>query len=463
MNIPIETNTNPDVDTRPTQKRQSSRPLYIFFLLLAATLLNGLDSSEFTGAANVIARDLHLTINDIGMLASAFTLLITISAIPLGLLADRAKRSHVIGACLAFWSLATALTGLATNFIMLFLTRALTGIGEAGYFPAGNSLVGDVYKEEQRGKVMSWLSLASVIGPLGGLVLGGVVAGLAPGAWRLVFLITGIPGIVLAFFAWRLREPVRHITGTLPSAEASGTWNTHYVLAQFRNLLRIKTFVCLLVIGVLTTFTSTALQTYFPILLQQHDTFGMTSGQAGSYAGLILGPTAIVGVILGGYLADWLTLRYAGARLLIIAFSALVVLPFNIASLLIAHTHNLVLFSAIMIPAFFINTLHLAPLAAALLDVVPPESRASAVAISLFIQRILGSAFAPLLIGMLAGYFDPTGLHFLHNAAGRDIVLALVCTCPLAFAGAGITSIIGLRWIRADRSAAEGEHPSQVV
>ncbi len=463
MNATIETDTSTDIHTTLTPKYQSSRPLYIFFLLLAATLLNGLDSSEFTGAANVIARDLHLTINDIGILASAFTILITISAIPIGLLADRAKRSHVIGACLAVWSLATALTGLATNFIALFLTRTLTGIGEAGYFPAGNSLVGDVYKEDQRGKVMSWLSLASVIGPLAGLVLGGVVAGLAPGSWRLVFLVSGIPGIVLAFFAWRLREPVRHTTGRLPSADAPGTWNMQYVLAQLRNLLRIKTFVCLLIIGVLTTFTSTALQTYFPILLQQHDTFGMTSGQAGSYAGLILGPTAIVGVILGGYLADWLTRRYAGARLLIISFSALVVLPFNIASLLVANTHNLVLFSAIMIPAFFINTLHLAPLAAALLDVVPSESRASAVAISLFIQRILGSAFAPLLIGMLAGYFDPTGLHFLHNAAGHDIAFALICTCPLAFVGAGITGIIGLRWIRTDRSAATVQAPSQVA
>ncbi len=126
MNATIETDTNTDVHTTLTPKYQSSRPLYIFFLLLAATLLNGLDSSEFTGAANVIARDLHLTINDIGILASAFTILITISAIPIGLLADRAKRSHVIGACLAVWSLATALTGLATNFIALFLTRTLT-------------------------------------------------------------------------------------------------------------------------------------------------------------------------------------------------------------------------------------------------------------------------------------------------------------------------------------------------
>jgi MFS family permease len=230
---------------------------------------------------------------------------------------------------------------------------------------------------------------------------------------------------------------------------------TQYVLAQLRNLLRIKTFVCLVIIGVLTTFTATALQTFFPILLQQHDTFGMTSGQAGAYAGVILGPTAIVGVILGGYLADWLTRRYAGARLLIIVISVLLTMPLNIASLLIANTHNIILFSAIIIPAFFINTLHLAPLAAAFLDVVPSESRASAVAISVFIQGILGRAAAPLAIGMLAGFFDPSGLHFLHNLAGHDLILALICICPLAFISAGIVGIIGLRWVRHDREAAD--------
>jgi len=152
--------------------------------------------------------------------------------------------------------------------------------------------------------------------------------------------------------------------------------------------------------------------------------------------------------------SNWLTRRYAGARLLIISVSVLLTMPLNITSLLIANTHNIVLFSAIMIPTFFINTLHLAPLSAALLDVVPSESRASAVAIALFIQRILGSAAAPLTIGMLAGYFDPTGLHFLHNLAGHDLVLALISTCPLAFISAGIVGIIGLRWVGHDRAAA---------
>jgi hypothetical protein len=56
---------------------------------------------------------------------------------------------------------------------------------------------------------------------------------------------------------------------------------------------------------------------------------------------------------------------------------------------------------------------------------------------------------------MLAGFFDPTGLHFLHNVAGHDLILALISTCPVAFIGAGIIGIIGLRWVRNDREAAE--------
>jgi len=153
---------------------------------------------------------------------------------------------------------------------------------------------------------------------------------------------------------------------------------------------------------------------YFPILLVQHDTFGLTPAQAGSYAGLVLGPTAIVGVILGGYLADWLTHRFASARLLIILTSVFLVIPLNIATLLSTGTHNLTLFTAILIPTFFINMLHLAPLGAAFLDIVPSESRASANAITTFIQRILGSASAPLIIGLLTSLLDPGGQHFLH-------------------------------------------------
>jgi MFS transporter, Spinster family, sphingosine-1-phosphate transporter len=143
---------------KASQKRKNRYAYYVFFVLFAATFLNGLDGSQFTGAANVIARELHLGINDVGVLTSAFTIFLTVSIIPVGIWADRARRLYVIAACLAVWSLATALTALAGGFLALFATRMFTGIGEAGYMPAGYSLVGDSFGDDQCTRVISLLS-----------------------------------------------------------------------------------------------------------------------------------------------------------------------------------------------------------------------------------------------------------------------------------------------------------------
>jgi sugar phosphate permease len=117
---PETVRTKQSKPVKQAQKRKNHYTLYVFFVLFAATLLNSLDASEFTSASTVIGRELHLSIGDIGMLASAFTIFLTVSIIPIGLWADQAKRSHVIAACLAVWSLATTLTGLASNLIALF-------------------------------------------------------------------------------------------------------------------------------------------------------------------------------------------------------------------------------------------------------------------------------------------------------------------------------------------------------
>jgi MFS family permease len=343
---------------------------------------------------------------------------------------------------------------------MLFVTRMFTGIGEAGYTPAGNSLAADLFQKDQRAKVMSWLSLASLLGPILGLVLGGVIAGLSPGAWRYAFLGTGISGVILAVFAWRLREPLRRQADSLTPDEmmaGRGAWQPGAILVPFWTLLRIKTLVCLVVMGVLSAFTAIALPTYFPILLQQHDTFGLTSGQAALFAGLALGPTGFVGVLLGGYLADWLNRRYQDARVLVCAVSALLTGPLFISALCIMNTGNIILCIFVLVPTFLIFMMHLGPLLAAVLDVVPSEMRASGLAIFTLLQRLLGTAFAPLLVGTLARSFDPGGLHFAHNLAGHDLILALILTCTPAFLGAGVAGMTALRWVGKDRAAAEKE------
>src|SRR5215467_13573810 len=82
------------------------------------------------------------------------------------------------------------------------------GIGEAGYFPAGTALMSDYFSRSKRSRIMSWWSVGQLVGILVGFAIGGVLAGL--GKWRLAFVFTGIPGLLLAFLAWKLREPRRN-------------------------------------------------------------------------------------------------------------------------------------------------------------------------------------------------------------------------------------------------------------
>src|SRR6266705_6192258 len=84
------------------------------------------------------------------------------------------------------------------------------GIGEAGYFPAGTALMSVYFSRAKRARVMSWWSTGQYVGLMIGFVAGGIIAGLYFGAWRLAFIFTGIPGLILAFLAWRLREPRRN-------------------------------------------------------------------------------------------------------------------------------------------------------------------------------------------------------------------------------------------------------------
>jgi len=163
--------------------------------MFAIGFLNYLDRNVLTGAANIVAHELGLGIDSIGYIASAFIIVYTTFTIPMGIWADRAKRKNVVAFCVAVWSVATALTALSFNFLSLFLSRMVLGIGEAGYFPAGTALLSDYFSRKKRSRIMSWWSAGQLVGVLFGFVIGGVVADLYVGSWRLAFIFTGIPGL----------------------------------------------------------------------------------------------------------------------------------------------------------------------------------------------------------------------------------------------------------------------------
>ena len=93
---------------------------------------------------------------------------------------------------------------------------------------------------------------------------------------------------------------------------------------------------------------------------------------------------------------------------------------------------------------------------AATQDVVPSILRATAIAVSLLLAHLLGDAFAPSLVGILAKAFDPThGGHFASNHAGGDLSTALLVTCVPTLIVAGLVGIFGARWMKGDIAAAE--------
>jgi MFS family permease len=448
-------------DLATPQRRIASYATFAFYVLFAINFLNYLDRFILTGASTVVANELGFDAAGIGLLSAAFTVSLTLSAIPFGIWADRARRKNVIAISVAIWSVATAFTALAFNFATLFISRAVLGVGEGGYSPASNALLADYYSRAKRARILSRLATALFVGLMVGIVVGGVVAGLGHGAWRWGFVFTGIPGLLLAFLAWRIHEPrrnqadVEEVEAAEVALEESAIEGEmivpRKVVSQLGAILRIKTVLAMIAMQVFAYAVLAASITFLPSLFQQKDSFGMTSAQAGLFTGIGVAVAAIPGAMLGGYFSDVLNRHYPGARVLICGLGFLVGAPsYLISAVLGVSTHNLYLYGVFFFLTALLLNLYLGPGAAAIADVVPSSMRASAVAISLFISNLVGNAFAPVLVGALSKALDPTGLHFQNHVAGLDISLALAYTCPPALAIAGVIGIIGSRWVKAD-------------
>ncbi len=455
-----------NVGTRTSPRITTGYARYVFWVMFLISFLNYLDRNVLTGAANVIAKELGFSLDGIGYIASAFLIIYTLGTIPLGIWADRAKRRDVVAISVAFWSVATAATALATNFTTLFLSRMVLGVGEAGYFPAGTALMSDYFSREKRSRIMSWWSVAQLVGILVGFVIGGALAGLYPGSWRLAFLFTGIPGLLLALLVWRVREPRRNQA----DEEDMGIYEAHAttkeaqidgrpirvptnVFAQFGALLRIRTLVVLILMQIFAFFVLTVNVVFLPTYMQQKDTFGLTSGQAGLFSGAVVVLAGMAGTVLGGYMADWLNKSHPGSRILVCGIGFLLGAPAFAAAVTF---HNLSVFTIFFVLSTLLLTLYTGPSTAATQDVVPSALRASAIAISLLIAHLLGDAFSPTLVGVLATSFDPThGHHFATGMAGQDLSVALLVTCTPALIIAGLIGLFGARWMKGDIAAAD--------
>ncbi len=206
----------------PEAAPQDAYPHYVLGVLTLVYVLNFVDRQILSILNDEIKRDLGLRDSEMGFLyGTAFAVFYALFGIPLGKLADVWTRRTLIAASLAFWSAATAISGLARNFTELAAARIGVGIGEAGATPAAFSLLTDYYPAARRATVLAIYSGGIYLGAGLGLTIGGQIVGRWDAAfpaatapfglrgWQVAFFVVGLPGILLAFWVRTLREPVR--------------------------------------------------------------------------------------------------------------------------------------------------------------------------------------------------------------------------------------------------------------
>lgn len=372
-------------------------PLRTWYALAVLTVFNlfcYMDRIALAVLMEAIKIDLQLSDQQLGLLTGlAFALFYSSMGLPLAWLADRTSRVKLISACLAVWSVMTALSGMARGFPTLFLARMGVGVGEAGCVPAAHSLIGDYFPRERRALAVSIFQTGSAVGVSGGLILVGMLGQHL--GWRASLQILGVAGLPVVLLALlTLREPPRpHDAGT--SAES--------LPQAFGALLRRPALVHLAMALSLTSICTFGITQWLPTFLIR--SFGMNMAEAGLWLGLATAVSGIFGLLSGGVLSTRLVPRDPRWELWLPALAFSVATPFYVLMLL-SPAIWLVLVMKIL--ANFLAGIALGVSLAAVQSFAEPNRRAAAISLVLFFSTLLGGGAGPYLIGAMSDLMAPS-------------------------------------------------------
>ena len=415
---------------------------YVLGVMVAINFLNFMDRYVGAAAAPLIKTEFHLSDSQIGLLGSAFLLVYALSAVPFGYWADRGIRKVVVGVGVTVWSLATLFTGLSQSYGHLFASRAVLGIGEAGYYPAGTSIISDYFPKEQRGRVMSIWGVGSTIGIAVGFAGGGYIADKY--GWRTAFFFAAVPGLVCALLAFTLREPLRGSAERVGQA-VQRTYDAS--LANMVRLLRIPTLRATVLSQTLLYFVLASNAFWLPTLLNRK--FGMSVSKASLLAGIVIVIGGLIGTLGGGWIADRLGKKDPKAYLQVGIVGFLVGAVFIVIALLAPLNVGPI---PIFVPAFLIGVvaiyLYSGPFSAISQAVVSPALRASAVTVLLFVSHVFGDSHSTFDIGFISDHIG-------------SLQTALLLTSPPLLVLAAVLAAMGLRTARHDVEAMEEQWASR--
>jgi len=390
----------------------------ILATLLAANLLNYIDRQILYAVFPLIKSDFNLSDTQLGLLGSAFMLSYMIFAPILGWIGDHTRPSRLASAGLAFWSLATAMSGVATTYLALLFSRSLVGIGEASFGVVSPGILSDTFTKEVRGRVLSFFFLAIPVGSAIGYLLGGVLG--YHFGWQAAFLLVALPGLFLSMPVWRIPCRVNK------TAENTVAGENRLSLRPYAALIRNRSYLFNALAMAAMTFALGGLAQWVPTFIYRYHHMNVL--EANTAFGAITVLSGIGGTLLGGWLGDIFQKKSSKGYLLVSAAGFFLSLPCCLVAIL---TTDLL---TCMIAIFFAECLlffNTGPLNTIIVNVSNPLYRATAFALNIFIIHALGDAISPSVIGWLS---DLTDLRTALLVAPLFILIALIfCLCGCRF------------------------------
>ena len=259
-------------------------------LLTILNFFNYMDRQVVYGMSDKISETFHLSQFQFGWLAFANLIVFAFASLVSGPIADRIGPRKVIFSGVAIWSAATIGSALSHSFWSLLALRAIVGVGEGAYGPSANALLCADAPPEKRGRALGIYNVGMAFGATTGLVLGNGLGSTID--WHHVFLIAGIPSILLAISAAFVAAPARLEHPTKLPARA-------YIFTP--------TYLLALVGGILSTFGASALVVWSKKLIVVERQLSVAMGNV--FMGVIGLICGIGGVVAGGYFGDFLTAR----------------------------------------------------------------------------------------------------------------------------------------------------------
>src|SRR5215472_3195576 len=331
-----------------------------------------------------LLRDyLHATDAQLGLLQTWLLVVLAAASIPFGFMADRLSRKAIIAVGIFFWSVASFAGGMVSTFFLFAIARAMVGLGEAAYAPAAQSMISGAFPQERRAFAQAIFATGMLLGGAAGLAFGGMVG--PRYGWQTTLFATAVLGVLPALALFGLEDPPRG-----PRSE----------VVPIRRLLSVPAFVAMMAAGICITFSSVSLISWGVDFAVNYKDFSLR--EASVSLALITLFALVLGVLVGGYVADRLHRIFPYGRIVAVAAAFLLAAPFLL--LAIQSEEKPVVLFGLAVACFFMSWYH-GPVTAVLHDMMPRRAHATSIGVYMFATQLIGG-LGPHIVGRISDLHD---------------------------------------------------------